>query len=108
MHTTNLYFESHITIEPVYDERLDIFICISKKFGFKVADFLMKKRNIDTEERSKNDSFCSSRGSDYSEIRFRMLCLICELRAEKFKVWRYKIENTLMDSKYRDELSILC
>jgi len=99
---TDLYFECHITVEPVFDERLEEFRQIAKQYAFRVADLLMKKRKSDTEERSKNDTFCTGRSASYSDINTRMLALVDKLNESGFKVWRYKIENTLVDMRTKN------
>ena len=96
------YYEAHITVEPVFEERLNQFKVICHDYKFHVAILLMQKRKGDTEERSKNDSFCTGRGISYTDIKKRMLALVDRLEKEGFKVWRYKIESTLLDSRYDD------
>lgn len=132
---TQLYFESHVTIEPVFDE-LDDMECtlcggclierdhamsscpgpktplekvkgIARDHGFKVAELLMQRRKADTQERSKDDTFCTARSKSYEDIHNRTVGLIVDLKAAGFKVWRYKIEDTIMDSKHNDALNIL-
>lgn len=94
-----LYFEAHITIEPVFDERLDQFKAICKTRGFHVADLLMKKRAKDTLARSRFDTFATSRGQDFAIIANNTMRLIDAAREAGFVVWRYKIENTLVDER---------
>lgn len=96
------YYEAHVTVEPVFEERLELFKVICHDYKFRVANLLMQKRKGDTEERSKNDSFCTGRGISYTDIEKRMLKLVDRLAKEGFKVWRYKIESTLLDSRYDD------
>lgn len=96
------YYEAHITVEPVFEERLERFKVICHDYKFRVASLLMQKRSHDTEERSKNDSFCTGRGISYTDTKKRMLALVDRLEKEGFKVWRYKIESTLLDSRYDD------
>jgi hypothetical protein len=98
-HTTDLYFECHVTIEPVFDERLTKFQEICRDCHFKAADLLMKKRAGDTAERSEHDTFATGRAKEYDVIVERMGRLLQRLWLEGFQVWRYKIENTLIDVK---------
>ena len=100
--STRHYYEAHVTIEPVFEERLASFKEVCHDYKFHVANLLMQKRKSDTEERSKNDSFCTGRGISYADIKTRMLALVNRLEKEGFKVWRYKIESTLLDSRYDD------
>lgn len=104
---TDYYFECHITIEPVFDDRLILANNIANEYGFRIADLLMKKRKNDTEERSKYDTFMSSRSKKHDDIQTRMIDLIVKLKELGFVIWRYKIENILCDSKYEDIHSLL-
>lgn len=101
------YFESHVTVEPVFDERLTQLTEICKEFHFHVADLLLKKRASDTEQRSQSDSFCTARSKDYGELEVRMRNLISRLKTEGYQIWRYKIEDALLDSRYEDTLKLL-
>lgn len=96
------YYEAHVTIEPVFEDRLEKFKIICKDYKFHVATLLMQKRKEDSEERSKNDAFCTGRGISFSDTKNRMMQLVIRLEKEGFKVWRYKIESTLLDSRYDD------
>lgn len=96
------YYEAHVTVEPVFEDRLEQFKVICHDYKFRVANLLMQKRREDSEERSKNDSFCTGRGISYTDTKKRMLALVERLEKEGFKVWRYKIESTLLDSRYDD------
>ena len=67
----------------------------------------MRKRSEDSEVRSKNDTFMTGHGKIYSDISNRMSDCIQELKNNGFKVWRYKIEDTLLDSKFTDHFKLL-
>ncbi len=92
-----LYYESHITIEPVFDEKLNRFSELCLKYKFKAADLLLQKRKTDTPSRSSKDSFCTARGIDYEELKTRMENLATNLKKENYQVWRQKIEAVLYD-----------
>jgi hypothetical protein len=96
MHPIPTYYESHITIEPVEGDRLQIFTDICDKYGFRVATLLMQK----SLERSKLDSFTTGKDKDYYRLKDRMFELITELRASHFNIFRYKIEGIVLDTKY--------
>jgi hypothetical protein len=98
---TQLYFESHVTIEPVFDERLDKFKQLAKCWGFRVADLLMQKRKEASPERSKFDTFATGRSTDYLQLSSCTLGLVAEAQSKGFEVWRYKIENTLVDVRLK-------
>lgn len=96
------YYEAHITVEPVFGERLEQFKEVCKTYDFHVAILLMQKRQADTSERSSKDSFCTGRSISYSDLEDRTLAMVKTLQEAGFTVWRYKIESTLLDSRYSD------
>lgn len=96
------YYEAHITIEPVFDEQLFKFSERCLDYGFQVSEFMLQKRLADTPERSKYDLFCTARDRSLEKIEIRMLSLLKDLRADGFKIWRYKIEDTIHDSRHED------
>jgi hypothetical protein len=101
-----IYYECHITIEPILDERLDLLKSICSKHNFKVADLLMTKRSHDTPERSKNDSFCTSRNVDYNILHANMTSLVNEIRLNNLVVWRQKIEAVILDERFKNNAGI--
>lgn len=101
------YFESHITIEPVFDEKLIEVEQIAKRHGFKVANLLMQKRVDDTPIRSKHDTFMTGHSHNVDDLMQRTSDAIIDLKDNQFKVWRYKIESALIDSKINDEYNLL-
>ena len=96
------YYESHITIEPVFDKRLEEFKTVCQRYGFHVAELLMQKRKKSRPERSNKDAFCTGRSSSFSYITTRTKALAYVLKQKDFKVWRAKIEYTLMDTRHED------
>ncbi len=96
------YYEAHVTIEPVFDERLELFKWTCDQFGFKVAKLLMQKRADAKPETSKKDSFCTGHDKDGQSLLNRMRCLVVSLREAKFEVLRYKIEAVVFDSRSGD------
>lgn len=96
---SRLYYEAHVTLEPVNEERHAALLLIALQYDFRVADLLMKKRDVDTPTRSKYDSFLTTRDQDMNEIKRRVRGCVEKLKAEGFDVWRYKIEDTIMDSQ---------
>jgi len=102
-----LYLEAHITIEPVFDERREEASRLAKEFGFRLADLLMKKRSEETAQRSDKDTFMTGHSKSFDDIQQRLMKLVLGLKKQGFQVWRYKVENTLMDSRYQDVLSII-
>lgn len=89
---TNLYFETHITIDPVDEDQEDFLKNLVFSYGFRVAELYMKKG-----DRSRLDSFMTTRGTDYEDVRSRTVRCVDTLVNSGYKVRRYKIENTLLD-----------
>lgn len=107
MSKAKLYFESHITIEPVFEDRLERLETVAEFHNFKVAKLLMQKRPEDVPERSRFDTFMTGHSQNFDTLEINMLNLIDDLKSEGFKVWRYKIEDTLLDSRTEDVYKIL-
>jgi len=93
------YYEAHVTIEPVFEERLEHLRVLSSSFGFKVADLLLQRRKTDQEQRSAKDSFCTGRSQEFEELLHRMKSMTTELERAGFQVWRQKIEAVLYDER---------
>jgi hypothetical protein len=90
MHTTELYFEAHITIEP--SERQCLLAVIGQDWGFRPASFLQKKNG-----KFIPDDFMTGRSKSYEDLHDRAMDCVEELQYQGFTVTRYKIENTLLD-----------
>lgn len=104
---SRLYYECHVTIDPIFGEELNLAKIISKQWGFKVAELLMQKRKEDTPERSKYDTFMTGHAKNYEDLCRRMTCLIGALEVEGYVIRRAKIEDTLFDTKHGDTLEEL-
>lgn len=102
-----MYYESHVTIEPVFDEKLEFATNIALRNGFKIANLLMQKREADTPERSKYDTFMTGHSVSGTVLSVRTRELVNELKECGFKVWRYKIEHVVLDSRTKDEWELL-
>lgn len=94
-------YESHITIEPVFDDRLKVLELLVGDFGFRVADLLFKKRATETATRSDKDTFCTAKSDDLRSLQARTNACVAHLMAAKFDVWRYKLEETLLDVRLK-------
>lgn len=95
------YYECHITLEPVFDGRLQQASTICQKFNFKIADLLMQKRKMDLPMRSSKDTFTTSRSLSYQDILDRMNACVHELQMNDFKIWRKKIEAVIFDERIK-------
>lgn len=99
--------ECHITIEPVFSERLELAKRIADAWGFKVATLLMVKDDGATEP-SRLDTFMTSHSPIYDIIETNMRMCVDSMQSNGFSVLRYKIELILLDSKYQsDPLKLL-
>jgi hypothetical protein len=111
MHMTNRakenYFECHITIEPVFEDELGVVSALAREHGFRPAKLLMQKRKNDTPERSKYDTFLTGRSYDYYDLTSRMVKTIDLIQEIGVIVWRYKVEETMFDSRYNDLYNLL-
>lgn len=95
----SLYFECHVTIDPVFDLDLLRFNAICEKQGFKVAKLLMQKNKFDIGQDSDKDSFCTGHDKDYNKLYSKMINLLHDLKEYGFKIRRYKIEDIILDSR---------
>jgi hypothetical protein len=106
---TCLYYECHVTVDPVGDEaealRLQI---IAKNHDFRVAKLLMSKAGVMTV--STLDAFLTGRAGprEFNSLLNRMTSLCKELQQNGHNVRRYKIEAATLDSKVQGDLLKLC
>lgn len=94
-----LYYEAHVTIEPVPEGDRDRVQLIAAPFQFRLAKFLMQKG-----EPSKIDSFMTGHGKSITDITERTRQCVFALQAHGILVRRYKIGDTLLDSRHGDSL----
>jgi hypothetical protein len=97
-----IYYESHVTVEPVFDSRLETFRSIAATYRFRVADLFMQRERKDTPERSSKDSFCTGRSKSFEEIKTNMDALANDLQRSGIQVWRKKIEAVVYDERLRN------
>lgn len=102
-----LYYESHITIEPVDEDDRAKIEEIVNSCGFRLAKLLMQKRKVDTPERSKYDTFCTGHSTDEPKLIRHMTECVKALQSAGYQVWRYKIECVTIDSRNEDSLNLL-
>lgn len=95
-----IYYECHVTIEPVDAARLGLLKGAAAGWGFRVADLLMQNAGGGY-TRSDKDSFCTSRDRDYGAMEHRMNRFAVTLGELGFRVWRKKIEAVVYDERTR-------
>jgi hypothetical protein len=104
-----LYYESHITIEPVFedDPRRKALEKVAKDNQFKIAELLMRKRASDRAVKSRDDTFLTGHGKFQMETYNSTMRCVKDLRAAGFKVLRYKVEGCFVDSRNADIWDLL-
>ncbi len=100
-------FECHITIDPVPGERLNLAQTLARDCGFKIANLLMQNRSTNTVERCMYDTFMTGHDSYKLQLEGRMRRLCFALSSAGFHVWRYKIEEIILDSRNGDDFGLL-
>ena len=92
MGQTSLYYECHVTVEPIeFEEPRALFDTICREFKFWTSEWILKKDGY--------HFFATSRSTGLAEMQHRMIALMEALISNGFKIWRYKIEDTVVDSK---------
>lgn len=100
-----MIYEAHITIEPVEGDKFDLFESLCSAYKFKPAHLVMMKLRQVTDTRSNRDSFCTGHSSDFEDLKFRTEQLVELLKRVGLKVWRYKVEQTLLDIRFPQLIS---
>lgn len=95
------YYECHITVEPVFGERLELLNELAVRYQFRVANLLFQRRATETPTRSNKDSFCTGRDQKYDDMKTRMEALVVSMEESGFQVWRRKIEAVILDERTR-------
>jgi len=90
-------YEAHVTIEPVFGERFDLFEQCATVYKFRPAELLLMKQRESTPIRSNKDSFCTGHSKTYIDLLERTESLVADLKSNGFDVWRYKIEGIVLD-----------
>lgn len=92
-----LYYEAHITIDPVPEDQRPKVQGLLAPYNFKLAKLLMQKG-----EPSAIDTFATGHGKELQDIKTRLLEAVYTLHANGHTVRRWKIEDTLFDSRHGD------
>lgn len=97
------YLESHITISPVFDDERERCRKIATAYGFKLAHLVMLKDQGPLLP-SQRDTFMTAHGKNIDELAARTRDLVHALADANFKVWRYKIESCVIDSRQQGDI----
>lgn len=96
--TAKLYFEAHITVDSKEDAKWDEFVNIFP------SDFRHSKFDVDDVDNYHGKWFMSARAQELSGMKRLIKSAIDNLTDSNYNVIRWKIEDTLLDSKYGDTL----
>lgn len=96
------YFEAHVTIDPVHGKDRCNVDDISRANHFKLAKLFMVK-GVEASE----DTFITGHAIELDLLTLRLRSLVASLQASGYVVRRYKIEDTVLDSRIQDELELL-
>lgn len=100
--TAKLYYEAHVTIDPVFDAQRELAAFLAKDWQFRLAKLYMDKGVP-----NQKDTFMTGHGMELNDIKMRTINLVGSLKRHGFNVRRYKIEDTILDSRTNDELRLL-
>lgn len=100
-----LYFETHVTVDPLTEEQQHLADAVLTSFGFKRAELVMLKDN--TVSPHYGDAFYSSRHYGMRSARQSVAAAVGWFTGMGIRVRRYKIEFTIMDSRIEDQMNLL-
>lgn len=94
---SRLYYEAHITIEPLTVEDTHWVDDLCLTFEFRRSTFEMHKEKVP-------NAFISARDPSFRSMVERVTEMVTQLQEGGLRVLRYKIEDTLLDSNRGDVL----
>ena len=97
--TTERYFEAHITVEPHEEHTFEEFAAMATEFDWRASRF-----DEDHVDDATGKWFMSFRHTSYERIVREVRGMVYSLQQADTVVSRYKIEETLLDSKHGDTL----
>lgn len=104
---SSLYYEAHITIDPVFDERRAEAERLASIHSFRLAKLIMRKHEADEERPAQDDTFMTGTDCYMNVLLDNMIRLITELKSYGFVVRRYKLEDIIVDSRKCDKYKLL-
>ena len=106
MKCATLYYEVHVTIDPIAEQRVKVLRSVADAFGYRLAKLIMRKEG-GRDVPHTDDMFLTTRGIEYEEVEENLTNFVRALQTANFKVRRYKIEDTLVDSAQQDTLKLI-
>lgn len=95
---SRLYYEAHITIPPLEADQIADVDQLCAAQGWRRSTFEMHKDGL------VPNAFVSARHVNRDTIVCMVHSMVCNLRAMGYKILRWKIEDTLLDSSKGDTL----
>lgn len=100
----SLYYEIHVTLHPDFTEdRLEEVKAIGLEHHYHMADLVYLKGAAD---RAEGDMFFTTRTTFFEDAVVSVDRFCEDLAKANFRVLRYKIEDTIMDSRIDDRLGL--
>jgi len=103
----SLYYEAHVTIDPVFGEQRENAMLIAERHGFRLAELIMRKNLDDDAHMAKDDTFMTGRSRDLAYLTVNLQRLVKDMQDEGYSVRRYKIEDCIVDSQLMDDFRFL-
>lgn len=97
--TIERYFEAHITTDPHEEHTFEEFASMCTEFGWRASMF-----EHDDVDQIAGKWFASFRSTSHTAIVSEVRGMVYSLGQADTEVLRYKIEETLLDSKCGDKL----
>jgi hypothetical protein len=97
MVAARLYYEAHITVEASDKVTWYWFSTVARSFGWRASKF-----DEDEVDDMSGSWFLSFRGKDLHIVKQEVSHQLAILRQNGLQVLRWKIEDTVMDSKHGD------
>lgn len=97
MTTSRLYYEAHITVDSKDDSKWNQFV------GLLPKKFRCSKFDEDMVDHYNGKWFTSARNTRLEDIKADIKKAIAVLKSNDYNVIRWKIEDTILDSKFDKE-----
>jgi len=97
----SLYYEAHVTIDPVFGEQRENAMLIAERHGFRLAELIVRK-NLDDDAH-----IMTGRSRDLAYLTVNLQRLVKDMQDEGYSVRRYKIEDCIVDSQLMDDFRLL-
>jgi len=98
-------YEAHITLLGNVDKKNELLLNVLKTLGMKVVDLVnIEKEGLQSEE---FDVITTMHSPNLKDILGQTVLAVRTLQNMNFNVVRYKVESTIVDSKFDDKYKLL-